>query len=347
MTRLSHAVRSAPVAAAFPAEPLYATWQQALKDAVRDPLLLASLLDLPDRWGTDALRAAETFPLFAPKSYIARMQKGNPRDPLLRQVLPVSAELTPTPGFSPDPVGDAEASLLPGLLHKYDGRVLMVTTGACAVHCRYCFRREFPYSEIPPGADAWDPALARIRSDKSIREVILSGGDPLTLVDSQLRILAERLADIPHLRRIRIHTRLPVVLPQRVTDELLGWLRGSRLTPIVVIHANHAAELVGSAASAIARLVDAGIPLLNQSVLLRGVNDTVPDLVQLSERLLDLRVIPYYLHLLDRVRGAAHFEVPTATGIRLIESLRRQLPGYAVPRLVREISGQPHKIPLA
>jgi EF-P beta-lysylation protein EpmB len=328
------------------AEPAYATWQQALKDALRDPSELCRLLALPDEWATRAERVAQSFSLFVPRSYIARMRIGDVADPLLRQVLPLEAEAEDRPGYTQDPVGDERASLSPGLLHKYAGRVLMVTTGACAVHCRYCFRRHFAYGETPHSVSEWTPALEQIAADETIHEVILSGGDPLTLVDAWLAQLAERIAAIPHVRRLRIHTRLPLMIPERITPALLDWLRGTRLSPVVVIHANHAAELEGTAAAAVRRLVAAGIPTLNQSVLLRGVNDSVETLVELSERLLDLGVMPYYLHQLDRVTGAAHFEVPATEGMRLVEQLRRRLPGYAVPRYVREVAGERYKMPL-
>jgi L-lysine 2,3-aminomutase len=334
---------------------------------VRDPRQLCELLDLPAELVPAAIRAAEQFPLFVPRPYLNRMERGNPRDPLLRQVLPLADELSSPPEFTPDPVGDLAAQQVPGMLQKYQGRVLLVTTGACAVHCRYCFRRHFPYSSAAQNsvgatgkrslpvegleADStssapWQSAVDAIAADDSLHEVILSGGDPLVLVDSVLADLAERLAAIPHLRRLRIHTRLPLMIPQRVDTALLGWLRGTRLAPVMVIHANHPAELQGSAAAAVERLVDAGVPVLNQSVLLAGVNDDIETLAALSERLVDLRAMPYYLHQLDRVKGAAHFEVPIARGLELIAELRRRLPGYAVPRYVQEVTGQPHKVTL-
>jgi L-lysine 2,3-aminomutase len=318
-------------------------WQLALKHAVRDPRELCRMLELPAEFEEPAVRAAQLFPLFAPRSYIARIERGNPRDPLLRQILPLDAEFDSAEGFSNDPVGDLDAAIAPGLLHKYHGRVLMVTTGACAVHCRYCFRRHFPYQQSPPTLETWWASLRAIAADETIREVILSGGDPLTIVDPLLAELADRLAAIPHVGRLRIHTRLPIMIPERINDELLDWLRGTRLTPIVVIHANHPHELTGSAADAIERLVDAGIPVLNQSVLLRGVNDDLETLAALSERLVELRVMPYYLHQLDRVRGAAHFEVPVCRGQELAERLQARLPGYAVPRYVCEEAGASSK----
>ena len=310
---------------------------------MRDPAELCRLVGLPPRVASDAVSASRDFPVFAPRGYIARMRPGDPRDPLLRQVLPLKDELADVAGFGPDPVGDRAATRTAGLLHKYHSRVLIVTTGACAVHCRYCFRRHFPYQEGLKSAQAWTEAFETISADDSLREVILSGGDPLMVVDGQLGEIAQRLAAIKHLRRLRIHTRLPLMIPERVNDELLAWLRGTRLAPIVVIHANHPQELAGPVVDALAKLVDAGVPLLNQTVLLRGINDDADTLVELCERLVDLRVMPYYLHQLDRVAGAAHFEVEEARGRRLVEQMQARLPGYAVPRYVRETPGDTNK----
>jgi EF-P beta-lysylation protein EpmB len=323
------------------------TWQDELRLAVRDPAQLLSAIDLPDNLLHLTSAASKTFSLFAPWSYIQRMTPGDPADPLLRQVLPLASELAPQSGFTPDPVGEERATISPGLLHKYEGRALLVTTGACAIHCRYCFRRHFPYAEGPRSPEGWQPAIDRIAADPTIDEVLLSGGDPLTLVDEHLAELARRLARVAHVRRLRIHTRLPIVIPQRVTSELLDWLRGTRLAPIMVVHANHANEIDGPTAAALGRLVDAGVPVLNQSVLLAGVNDSANALVELSRKLVDLRVMPYYLHQLDRVQGAAHFEVPVSRGLELIAAMRRLLPGYAVPRYVQEVAGETHKRVLA
>ena len=322
-------------------------WQQELRSAIRDPEILCRLLELPCKFAEEASRAAEHFPLFAPRPYLDQIERGNPHDPLLRQILPLKSELGPVEGFTADPVGDLAARRSAGLLQKYHGRALLITTGACAVHCRYCFRRHFPYSESdsPRSAAAWQPAIDTIAADTSLREVILSGGDPLVLVDSVLADLADRVAAIPHVARLRIHTRLPVMIPQRIDDSLLDWLRGTRLAPIMVIHANHPNELRGPAVDAIGRLVDGGIPVLNQAVLLRGVNDDADVLTELCERLVNLRAMPYYLHQLDRVAGAVHFELPIEQGLELIAELRRRLPGYAVPRYVSEIAGAPSKIP--
>jgi EF-P beta-lysylation protein EpmB len=305
------------------------------------------MLELPRALEPAAVRAARRFGVFAPRDYIARMQPGSPRDPLLRQVLPLADELDETPGFTTDPVADEAAKRQPGLLQKYHGRALMIVTGACAVHCRYCFRRHYPYHESTPSPQSWVPAVASLARDRSVEEIILSGGDPLTVVDSQLAELASMLAEIPHLRRLRVHTRLPIMIPERVADELIAWLRGTRLTPVVVVQANHPRELDATVADALIRLAEAGIQLLNQAVLLRGVNDEVDTLIELSQRLLDCRVLPYYLHQLDRVAGAAHFETSIETGVRLVRQMRTRLPGYAVPRYVQEVAGAPAKEILA
>jgi L-lysine 2,3-aminomutase len=318
-----------------------------MRSAVRDPRELCRLLDLPRELADDAARAAADFPLFVPRGYLARIRPGDPADPLLRQVLPIGAEQLPVPGYGSDPLCEAAAEDAPGLLQKYSGRALLITTGACAIHCRYCFRRHYPYAEAPKSLAAWEPALVEIAADSSLHEVLLSGGDPLVLSDDFLARLAKRLAAIRHVRRLRVHTRLPIVIPQRVCDALLAWLTGTRLAPIVVVHANHPAELDDDVARAVARIVEAGVPVLNQAVLLRGVNDSADVLAELCERLVDLRVIPYYLHQLDPVAGAAHFDVPEAEGRRLVEALRARLPGYAVPRYVREVPGQANKIPIA
>lgn len=322
------------------APPRYASWQEAVRDAVRDPAELCRLLELTEELAEAARgvnAASGQFSLFAPRGFVARMRPGDANDPLLRQVLPLADELAEVAGFVADPVDDAAAERQPGLLHKYEGRVLLVTTGACAIHCRYCFRRHFPYSDAPKSLADWQPALDEIADDKSIHEVILSGGDPLMLVDRTLAALVGELEGIAHLRRLRIHTRLPIVIPERVTNELVDLLRDARLTPIVVVHANHANEIDESVVAAFAKLSDAGVPLLNQAVLLRGVNDTTAAQAALCEKLVNHRVMPYYLHQLDRVASAAHFDVPAETGRRIVAELRERLPGYAVPRYVAEI----------
>lgn len=327
--------------------PDYPDWQSAVADAVRDPAELCRLLELPPSLAEAARRATGGFSLMVPRTYLSRIRVGDSSDPLLLQVLPTEDELSRPPQFTLDPVGEADSALSGGVLWKYQNRVLMVTTGVCSVHCRFCFRRHFPYEDAVRAERRWQTALERIASEPSIHEVILSGGDPLSLSDGLLGSLVDSLNSIPHLRRLRIHTRQPILVPQRVTDGLLDKLRASRLTAIVVLHINHPAEIDRAVEEGIGRLVDAGVPVLQQGVLLRGINDDVEALAELYERLVDLRIMPYYLHQLDRVAGAAHFEVPEEEGLRLIEQLRARLPGYAVPRYVREIAGAANKVVLA
>ena len=322
------------------------TWKESLASAIREPAELLDRLGLSQDLLPAARRAAELFPLVVPREFVARMGRGNPDDPLLRQVLPLGEEFDEVDGFSTDPLGEEDATRAPGLLHKYASRALLVTAGTCAINCRFCFRRHFPYDTTPRGLVAWEPAMREIASDERIREVILSGGDPLVLTDESLSRLAIRIAEIEHVRRLRIHTRLPIVIPSRVNDELVDWLRGTRLTPVVVIHANHPAELAAVCGGALERLVDAGIPVLHQAVLMRTINDDAETLVELCERLADLRVLPYYLHQLDPVQGVAHFAVENERALELVQLLRERLSGYAVPRLVREVAGAAHKVEL-
>ncbi len=314
-------------------------WHLALAQAVRDPDELVDLLELPDALREPARRAARLFPLLVPRSFLARIRRGDPHDPLLAQVLPLGIEETSVPGFGVDPVGDAAARKSPGLLHKYHGRALLVTTGACAVHCRYCFRRHYPYGDEPKRLADWESALAAIAADTSLHEVILSGGDPLMLTDARLEALCNRIGEVSHVARLRLHTRLPIVLPERVTGRLLDILHAAGPTPIVVVHATTTPANWKELVPALRRLVRGGFTVLNQAVLLRGVNDSVAAQTRLCEGLVDLGVIPYYLHQLDRVAGAAHFEVAEEEGSKLVAQLRRRLPGYAVPRYVRETAG--------
>lgn len=319
------------------------SWQRALARAITDPAELIRILDLDPALIEPARSAARGFGLRVPRGYVARMRAGDPHDPLLRQVLPLAAEDVSAAGFARDPVGDLAAMAAPGVLHKYHGRALLTTTGACAVHCRYCFRRHFPYAAANPSIERWRPALEYVAADPSIHEVILSGGDPLTLPDDKLARLINALADLPHVRRLRVHTRLPIVLPERVTDALCAVLTGTRLQAIVVVHANHPNEIDTPVLQALQCLRGAGVGLLNQSVLLRGVNDDADILCALSESLFAAGVLPYYVHLLDRVTGAAHFDVDESTAQRLWRQMTERLPGYLVPRLVREEQGRPAK----
>lgn len=321
-------------------------WQQLLAEGYADPHALLGDLGIDPAALPSPLRTGSPFRLRVPRGYAARMRHGDPGDPLLRQVLPVADEDVVVPGFVADPVGDLAAEAVPGLLHKYHGRALLVTTGACAIHCRYCFRRHFPYAESQASADGWRPALRYLQGDDSVSEVILSGGDPLSLSDGKLAALVDALDGIPHLRRLRIHTRLPVVLPERVDEHLLGWLTRARLPAVIVIHANHANEINADVGDALLRLRGAGISVLNQSVLLAGINDDVDSLCHLSESLFDAGALPYYLHLLDPVAGAAHFEVASSRAVELVGAMRDRLPGYLVPQLVREIAGAGSKHPV-
>lgn len=318
-------------------------WQTALGQAITDPAELLEVLGLGPEWLPAARDAARAFPLRVPRGFVARMRRGDPADPLLRQVLPLAEECQAVEGFGPDPVGDLAAHKAPGVLHKYQGRVLLTATGACAIHCRYCFRRHFPYAEANASAEHWREAVNYVTARPDVQEVILSGGDPLTLSDRRLAEFVRTIEDIPHVERLRLHTRLPVVLPERVTQDLCAWLSGTRLKTIVVIHANHAQELDATTRAACARIADSGATMLNQSVLLRGVNDSVAALAQLSEDLFAAGVLPYYLHLLDRVQGAAHFDVSEDVARQLMAGLNARLPGYLVPRLVRERPGAPGK----
>ncbi len=321
-------------------------WQDDLADLVRDPLELLRLLhiDAAQIGRSEALQQA--FPLRVPRAFVAKMQRGNIDDPLLRQVLPLGEELLVQPGYSADPLQEAGSNPHPGLIHKYRGRVLLIAARQCAIHCRYCFRRHFPYAQNNPGRDQWQPALDYIAADPSIGEVIYSGGDPLALADKQLAWLTAQIAQIPHVRRLRIHTRLPVVLPHRIDDSCLQWLAQTHLQKVVVLHSNHANEIDADVAAAVTRLRSIDIPVLNQAVLLRGINDSVAALAALSEALFAAGVLPYYLHLLDKVAGAAHFEVALPRARSLYRQLLEQLPGYLVPRLVREQPQAASKTPI-
>ncbi len=322
------------------------TWQQELATAITRPEELAAALGLAPETLAAATAAAGLFPLRVPRSFLARIRPGDPHDPLLRQILPVGEELAEHPGYGADPVGEQAAVRAPGLLQKYQGRALLITTATCAVHCRYCFRREFPYGGQDSGP-RWSEALAEIARDASLREIILSGGDPLSLSNARLESLVRSLSGIPHVERIRVHTRQPVVLPSRVDEGLLRWLRSAPLPIVVVLHINHPREIDDPVAQACAALRATGITLLNQSVLLAGVNDDAGVLTELSERLFQVGVLPYYLHVLDPVRGAAHFAVPEDRARALAGTLAARLPGYLVPRLARETPAAAAKVVLS
>jgi L-lysine 2,3-aminomutase len=319
------------------------SWQEQLADLITDPLELLTLLQLTPANAGYAPAALADFPLRVTRAYVARMERGNPRDPLLLQVLPHTAELQLHPDYSNDPLQETGFNPVTGLLHKYQGRVLLITTQSCAIHCRYCFRRHFPYADNKPSRLQWQQSIDYIAADSSINEVILSGGDPLAISNTHLQFLLEKLGRIAHLQRIRFHTRLPILLPDRIDASLLSSLSGLRQQVIVVIHANHAQELDVSVLAACGRLRDIGVHLLNQSVLLAGINDQAESLITLSERLFAAGVLPYYLHMLDKVSGAVHFEVSDDKAQALIRLMQARLPGYLVPKLVRELPQAPNK----
>ena len=317
------------------------SWQQILAQGFATAEQLLDFLQLPA--AVASLVAEQQFKTRVPRGFAARMQLGNPRDPLLLQVLAVEDELQVTPDFVHDPLSELAVNSIPGLIHKYQGRVLLTITGACAINCRYCFRRHFPYQDNNPGRAGWQPVMDYIAKDKDIHEVILSGGDPLLATDTMLEALFAQLEAIPHLTTIRIHTRIPGVLPERVTDDLIELLKASRFEVVVVLHCNHPQELDASVEKACLQLRMAGCHLLNQSVLLAGVNDTAETLAALSKCLFAYGVLPYYLHLLDKVQGAAHFDVSLTHALTIFKQLQAMLPGYLVPRLAREEAGKKHK----
>ncbi|MGZ4968179.1 MAG: EF-P beta-lysylation protein EpmB [Methylobacter sp.] len=318
-------------------------WQQQLAEAFNNIEDLCRYLQLSPVDLPVSLVATENFPLRVPLSFAACIEKGNPHDPLLRQVLPIDEELLAYPGFSHDPVGDLASATHTGVLHKYRSRVLFINTGSCAINCRYCFRRNFPYADLQLSKQKEDAAIQSIQNDTSITEVILSGGDPLLLGDSRLAQLIKQLDAIKHLKRIRIHSRLPIVLPARITDEFIDTLKISTKQIIIVMHCNHANEISDRVIAACKQLKHSGIILFNQSVLLKGVNDNAEILSELSEQLFSHGIIPYYLHLLDKATGTGHFEVSEAEALILMRQVQATLPGYLVPKLVKEQPGAKSK----
>lgn len=319
------------------------TWKTLLKQSQITPAALLQQLNLPLSMLDDLQIGDKLFPLQATPGFIARMEKGNPNDPLLLQILPLGAEALNPPGFVDDPLDEQSQNPLPGLLHKYNGRVLLITSGACAINCRYCFRRNFPYADNNPGRIGWQAVLDYIRQDTSIHEVILSGGDPLTLTDSSLQNLLSGLEAISHIQTLRIHSRIPIVLPERINSHFGHIFKNTRLNKVMVIHANHPNELDHSVHEALMMLKSLGFHLLNQSVLLKKINDSANVQIALQHKLFAFGVLPYYLHLLDPVKGAAHFETPVKVAQALVQELSKHLPGYLVPKLVKELPGNASK----
>jgi EF-P beta-lysylation protein EpmB len=316
-------------------------WKQSLQNVVRTVSELLKLLNL----SIDDIDCDPSFPLRVPREFIAKMTMGDPNDPLLRQVLPLQEENRPVAGYTTDPVGERAANPVPGLLHKFPSRVLLTPTGACAVHCRYCFRRHFPYQENTPSRFQWDKSLDYVRQDPNIREVILSGGDPLSLQDAALGQLVSLIAAIPHVQLLRFHTRFPVMIPSRITPELLQNIR-CHLPTTVVLHINHPNEIDEALKEAVQCLKQAGILVLNQSGLLKGVNDSAPILIELSYKLFETGILPYYVNCLDKVAGAHHFDLPLSTARALMKAQQEALPGYLMPRWMIEVPGKMSKIPL-
>lgn len=323
------------------------SWQEELKTLIQCPKALLEQLGLGSEALPDAIKASTHFPLRVTQPYAARIKKGDPQDPLLLQVLPLGAELESPADFVPDPLAEAEFQPVPGIVHKYASRVLFIAATQCAINCRYCFRRHFPYDDHKLGRADWQQALAYVKQRGEINEVILSGGDPLSLSDKQLAWLAEEIAAIPHIKRLRIHTRYPIILPSRITDSLIRALTATRLRVIMVVHCNHAQEVDSEVRHGISLLLKAQLTILNQTVLLKGINDKSEILASLSETLFDCGVHPYYLHLQDRVKGTAHFLVEDDRAKAIYRDLLTLLPGYLVPKLVRENPHEKSKTPIA
>lgn len=321
-------------------------WQEQLADSFTSISALCQYLQLRADELPVSPEAEQRFPLRVPQFFADLMEKGNPNDPLLRQILPVAQEAHDYPGFSNDPVGDLDAACAPGVLHKYFGRALFIAGGGCAINCRYCFRRNFPYSDHQLSRQTESSAIDYLQAHPEISEIILSGGDPLLLNDRRLTSLIENIGAVAHIRRIRIHSRIPVVLPARLTDTLLTLLLNSEKQIVMVLHCNHANEISPQLESACRKLKQHEVMLLNQSVLLRGVNDSVEALSRLSDKLFTAGIIPYYLHLLDKAAGTGHFEISEKNAVNIVQQLQQRLPGYLVPKLVKEQAGASSKIPL-
>lgn len=318
-------------------------WQEILADLISEPKELVEFLGLDPEARPSSLAACTDFPMKVPKPFAARMMRGNWNDPLLKQVWPDIAEELKDDSLVADPLQEAQFNRQPGLLHKYQGRVLLTAAPHCAIHCRYCFRRHFDYQSNTPGRAQWRSSLDYIAADNSIAEVILSGGDPLAAPNGYLGWLLGELDSIPHVQTIRIHTRLPVVIPQRIDAGLLSLLGNLGSRCVIVMHCNHPNEIDHAVTKSIEALGEDGHILLNQAVLLKGINDEVNVLSELSHALFACGVLPYYLHLPDQVAGTGHFLVSEHEAVALIDSLQAELPGYLVPKLVKEEPGQASK----
>ncbi|WP_427927743.1 EF-P beta-lysylation protein EpmB [Acinetobacter guillouiae] len=322
-------------------------WQSQLSDLITDPLELLEILELSKaQLLSGAILASGQFKLRVPRAFVRKMEVGNPLDPLLLQVLPHHLEMEEHEGFVTDPLDEEQANQIPGVLHKYKSRFLLTLTGACAVHCRYCFRRHFPYQENLPKNEDWLNIKGYLEAHPEINEVILSGGDPLTLSNRKLATWIERLESLSQIKILRIHSRVPIVIPERIDEELVSLLKNSRLRVILVVHSNHPAELDNLTCTKLSHLAKQNILVLNQAVLLKGVNDSAQTLVNLSQRLFEAQILPYYLHVLDKVKGAHHFDLGAEKIDQIYKDVLASLPGYLVPKLVREVAGENNKTPL-
>ena len=322
---------------------LHSDWKAELSNCVSSTDELLNQLGLKPEDLNATEQAASKFPIKVPQPFVQLMEYGNPNDPLLKQVLPITSELQVDRNFSTDPVGESSFNPVPGIVHKYRNRVLMIISPNCAINCRYCFRRHFPYDDNRQSKQQWLKALDYLKTKPEINEVIYSGGDPLAANDNFLRWLTGEIESIKHIKRLRIHTRLPVVIPSRIDDQLLNWLSNTRLKPTLVLHINHANEIDTALSQGVNQLTQAGILVLNQSVLLKGINDNSHQLIYLSEKLFDAGIMPYYLHMLDPVQGASHFDVPEAQAVEIFNQIQSQLPGFLVPKLVQERAGETSK----
>ena len=321
------------------------SWQEELSSLISDPETLFNRLNLDRSLLPDAQTSHQLFPIRTTESYLSRIQPGDIDDPLLKQILPIGAEKDKSEGYSLDPLQEQKSNPLPGLIHKYQGRVLLVASPQCAINCRYCFRRHFNYSDNTISRKDWQNTFEYIKNDTSIEEIILSGGDPLVISDRQLSWLLDQIESISHVSRLRIHSRLPIVLPRRITDDLINILNSSQLHTAIVIHCNHPKEIDHVVIDALSKLRSAGIILLNQTVLLKGINDNSKILAKLSKDLFKSGVLPYYIHLLDKVSGTSHFDIKEKDARALNTELLAQLPGYLVPKMVREVAGASSKVP--
>lgn len=320
-------------------------WLKQLANGISDPAKLLEQLEIDPKPWQDGFAARKLFAQRVPQSFVDRMEKGNPYDPLLRQVLPLSEEFEVHPGYSNDPL-EEQNNAIPGLLHKYRNRALMIVKGGCAINCRYCFRRHFPYDENKGSKLAWQQSLEYVAQHPEINEIILSGGDPLMAKDEELLWLIDHIADIKHIKRLRIHSRLPVVIPERITQALIQMLNETRLQVVLVTHINHAQEINQELRDRLSHLKQAGVTLLNQGVMLKGVNDSIESQVDLSDALFDAGILPYYIHVLDKVQGAAHFYISDQEAKAIMAGLMERVSGYLVPKLTREIGGRTSKTPL-